>query len=145
MTAHRPRCDCCSFLQTVSTARPETRSVWRSNDDQARRGSLGRVHVENSKRDAASCGGLDYAQQASVCPHYTPSDSLKTGVWGYDPDFYAASSTDLVFHDSIFDGPLYDNTLGNYFGNGWNDTTIAPAKQGTNPATIDQFCADQGI
>lgn len=101
-------------------------------------------------------GGLDYGDESSVCPQWTPSDSFHTGDPGYDPDFYSSTPTatavgskaayfgrDLIFHDSMYNDPAYStNTLkfGHNFGKGWSDSAVYPARVGGANATIDTFC-----
>jgi type IV pilus assembly protein PilY1 len=105
--------------------------------------------------------GQDYAQLASVCPYYTPSNTFTTGVPGYDQDFYTASDVtssgggkpnlfpkNLVLHDSIADGPTWafvnGDPNGNY-GNGWNFTTLFPWQKSNNQTgSMTDFCAAQG-
>ena len=51
---------------------------------------------------------------------------------------------DLVFHDSVGEGPAYSRTTAP-FGNGWDFTTVYPYRRAVpGVASIEEFCADQG-
>jgi type IV pilus assembly protein PilY1 len=103
---------------------------------------------------------LDYAHEASVCPHYVNPNPV-TGADGYDPDWYCGSGADaaqaklscsgntpnlfdknIVLHDG---GPTNNATYSSstMAGYGWSDSVVSPHLTSKNkPATVAEVCAD---